>query len=76
MDEKKVQNITKALSEINNELQLHEGAIGLVAFQKGVAFLDLKGACVGCPAAACGLLANIEQKLKKAVPNIKKVIVL
>jgi len=76
MNNLNVQNIKKALAEINDELQLHEGAVGLVAFKEGVVYLELKGACIGCPASSCGLFANIEQKLKKAVSEIKKVVVL
>lgn len=71
-----VQSITKALVEINNELQLHEGAVALVDFKEGVVYLQQRGSCVGCEFAACGLFANLEHKLKKAVRQIKKVVVL
>ena len=75
-NELSVATIKKALAEINNEMQLHEGAAAFVAFKDGTVFLELQGACAECFSAGCGFLANLEHKLKTAIPVVKKIVVL
>lgn len=71
-----VKTIDKALAEISVQMQLHNGSISLIDFTDGIAYIELEGACAGCPASACGVMANLEQKLKAAVPEVSKVVAL
>ncbi|MFC1845754.1 NifU family protein [Candidatus Dependentiae bacterium] len=71
-----VQEIKKVLNAIGKELELHDGGVQFIDFKDGILYLSLDGACIGCPASACGLMANVEQKLKMAVPEIRDVVVL
>jgi len=71
-----LEDIKSALDEINKEMQLHEGGVALIDFKDGVAYVEFQGACGGCPASACDLTANLEQKLIAAVDEVKKVVVI
>ena len=75
-DQNVAQKIATVLAEINRELQLHDGGVTLVEFKDGVAYIEFQGACLGCSASSCGLTANIEQKLKAAVPQIRNVVII
>ena len=44
-----------------------------VDFKDGVAYIELKGACSGCPSLACGVMVSLEQKLRAAEPEVLKV---
>jgi len=76
LEDPTVAKIQKTLVDLNDELQLHEGAVGLVGFKEGVVYLELGGGCASCPASMCGVIANLENKIKTAVPEVKKVIIL
>jgi len=75
-DQNIVQKIEAVLAQISQELQLHDGGVSFVEFKNGVAYIEFQGACLGCPASSCGLTANIEQKLKAAVPQIRNIIII
>ena len=70
------QKINRALIEISTKMQLHNGSVSLVDFKDGVAYIELKGACSGCPSLACGVMVNLEQELKAVVPEVIKVVAL
>jgi len=42
-------------------------------FQKGVVFLQMQGACAGCPSSSATLKNGIEQLLKHYVPEVTEV---
>jgi Fe-S cluster biogenesis protein NfuA len=42
-------------------------------FQKGVVFLQMQGACAGCPSSSATLKNGIEQLLKHYVPEVSEV---
>lgn len=68
------EKIEKALSQIRPYLQADGGDVELVSVtDEGVVNVRLKGACEGCPMSAYTLKLGIEQKLKEAVPEVKKV---
>jgi len=67
------ENIEKALVKIRAGLQRDGGDIELVSVENGVVKVRLKGACAGCPMSQMTLTNFVEQELKKAVPEIKRV---
>ena len=49
------------------------GDINFVRFDKGIVFLELRGACSGCPSSTITLKSGIENMLKYYVPEITSV---
>lgn len=49
------------------------GDISFVRFEKGKVFLELRGACSGCPSSTITLKSGIENMLKYYVPEITSV---
>jgi Fe-S cluster biogenesis protein NfuA len=49
------------------------GDIVYRGFQKGVVFLQMQGACAGCPSSSATLKNGIEQLLKHYVPEVTEV---
>lgn len=68
--------IAKAVQDVSQELQLHNGTLEVVDFKDGVAYLALKGACVGCQSVGCGVISNFEYSLKVLIPQINRVVFL
>ncbi len=65
--------VQKALEELRPNLQADGGDVQLVAVEKGVVKVKLKGACAGCPMSSMTLQWGIENFLKKKVPEISRV---
>jgi Fe-S cluster biogenesis protein NfuA len=62
------------LSQLRTALQADGGDIELVEVSdKGVVKVRLKGACAGCPMSQMTMANFVEERLKKAIPSIKKV---
>ena len=49
------------------------GDISFVSFKDGVVFLELQGACSGCPSSTMTLKSGIENMLKYYVPEVESV---
>ena len=49
------------------------GDISFVSFKDGVVFLELQGACSGCPSSTMTLKSGIENMLKYYVPEVQSV---
>ena len=49
------------------------GDIVYRGFQKGIVFLQMQGACAGCPSSSATLKNGIEQLLKHYVPEVTEV---
>ena len=49
------------------------GDITFRGFKDGIVFLDMKGACAGCPSSTATLKNGIEQLLKHYVPEVTEV---
>ena len=50
------------------------GFISVKAFEKGVLYLQMQGACSGCPSSTITLKQGIESHLKSHVPELKEVV--
>ena len=68
------EKIEKALAGIRPALQRDGGDIELVSVEDGVVKVRLIGACGGCPMSQITMTQGVEQAIKKAVPQVKKVI--
>ena len=68
------EKIEKALENIRPALQADGGDIELISVEDGVVKVRLMGACGGCPMSSMTMSQGVEQAVKKAVPQIKKVI--
>lgn len=66
--------IEKALATIRPALQADGGDIQLVSVEDGVVKVHLVGACSGCPMSQMTMTQGVEKAIKKAVPEVKKVI--
>ena len=68
------EKIEKALENIRPALQADGGDIELISVEDGVVKVRLMGACGGCPMSSMTMSQGVEQAVKKAVPEVKKVI--
>jgi Fe-S cluster biogenesis protein NfuA len=67
------EKVEKALETIRPALQADGGDVELVEVTEGVVKVRLKGACGGCPMSQLTLTRGVEQTIKKAVPEVKRV---
>lgn len=67
------EKIEKALQSVRPALQMDGGDVELVDVVEGIVKVRLKGACGGCPMSQMTLTRGVEQVIKKAVPEVKKV---
>ncbi len=73
-DEKIVEKIIQLLDErIKPAVAQDGGDINFVKLQNGIVFLELRGACSGCPSSTITLKSGIENMLKYYIPEIKAV---
>lgn len=68
------EKIEKALETIRPALQADGGDIQLVSVEDGVVKARLTGACGGCPISQMTMTQGVEQAIKRAVPEVKKVV--
>lgn len=67
------EKIEKALEMIRPALRADGGDVELVDVTEGIVKVKLKGSCGGCPMSQITLTRGVEQAIKKAVPEVKKV---
>jgi len=75
---KKEQDIIKQVEDILEErvkpaVAQDGGDIKFVKFKDGIVFLELRGACSGCPSSTITLKSGIENMLKYYIPEIVSV---
>ena len=68
------ERVEKALEDIRPALQADGGDIQLVGIEDGVVKVQLTGACGGCPMSQMTMTEGVEKAIKKAVPQIKRVV--
>ena len=68
------EKVEKALEGIRPALQADGGDIQLISIEDGIVKVKLMGACGGCPMSQMTMTQGVERAIKKAVPEIKKVI--
>ncbi len=73
-DQEMVNKINELLEErIKPAVAQDGGDISFVKLKNGVVFLELRGACSGCPSSTITLKSGIENMLKYYIPEIKSV---
>ena len=73
-DQKIVNKINELLEErIKPAVAQDGGDISFVKLQNGIVFLELRGACSGCPSSTITLKSGIENMLKYYIPEIDSV---
>ena len=69
------EKIEIALATIRPALQADGGDIELVSVEDdGTVKVRLKGACGGCPMSSMTMTEGVERAVKKAVPEVKRVV--
>lgn len=59
--------------EIRPAVAMDGGDISFVKYEAGCVYLEMKGACSGCPSSMITLKEGIEVRLKDRIPEIKEV---
>ena len=73
-DLKIVEQIKKLIDErVKPAVAQDGGDISFVKFDKGKVYLELRGACSGCPSSTITLKSGIENMLKYYIPEINSV---
>ena len=60
--------------DIQPAVAMDGGYIEFVSYENGIVYLNLQGACSGCPSSSFTLKQGIEERLKQFVPEIKEVV--
>lgn len=61
-------------NDIRPAVAMDGGDITFEKFEDGIVFLQLKGACAGCPSSTATLKMGIENRLKDAIPEVTEVV--
>lgn len=61
-------------AEIQPAVAMDGGYIDFVSYENKKVYLNLQGACSGCPSASYTLKEGIETRLKQSIPEIEEVI--
>ncbi|MEQ1878770.1 MAG: NifU family protein [Bdellovibrionia bacterium] len=70
-----VQKIKEVIeNEVRPAVAMDGGDIEFERYEDGKVYLQMKGACSGCPSSAMTLKMGIETRLKEAVPEITEVV--
>lgn len=69
---KKIKTILK--NEIKPIVALDGGDIGFKKYEDNVLYIQMKGACSGCPSSTATLKEGIEVRFKELIPEIKEVV--
>ncbi|HHQ44900.1 MAG TPA: NifU family protein [Candidatus Altiarchaeales archaeon] len=65
--------VREVIEKVRPMLQMDGGDVELVGVEDGVVKVKLRGACHGCPMSRMTLKIGIEQAIKRAVPEVKRV---
>ncbi len=74
METELIQKIEEALDTIRPYLEADGGNVKIVGLSDDMVLqLELTGTCSSCPMSTMTLKAGVEEAVKKAIPEIKKV---
>lgn len=74
MDAQLINKIEAALDTIRPYLEADGGNVKIVGINEGMVLqIELTGTCSSCPMSTMTLKAGVEEAVKKAIPEIKKV---
>ncbi len=67
------ERVEAALDVIRPAIEMDGGYVELGEITDGVVYVEMKGACGGCPSSMVTLKSGIERIIKDQVPEIKSV---
>ncbi|PCJ16593.1 MAG: NifU family protein [Candidatus Cloacimonadota bacterium] len=70
--EKKIIKVIE--EEIRPAVAMDGGDIIFKAYEDGIVYLQMLGACAGCPSSTATLKMGVEMRLKEVVPEIEEVV--
>lgn len=74
-DDETVQEIKRILNdEIRPAVAMDGGDIIFKNYENDILYVELQGACSGCPSSTVTLKDGIEVRLKERIPNLKEVV--
>ena len=78
IDDKDITNIEKEIMEIietkiRPAVAEDGGDVSFIRFKEGVVYLEMQGACSGCPSATYTLKNGIERMMKHYIPEVQAV---
>ena len=69
-----IAKVEKVIDQIRPYLQADGGNIKFVKISEdNIVYVELQGACKGCPMSMMTLKSGVEEAMKKAIPEIKSV---
>lgn len=74
--EEREKRIKAVLEEMRPNIQLDGGDMEFVSYndKEKIVYVELKGACVGCPMSSITLKQGIEYMVQQEVPEVKEVV--
>ena len=74
-DEESVEErVNRALDKVRPGIQMDGGEVWLLRVENGTAFVQMLGACGGCPASNMTLKGAIETIVRAEVPEVTEVV--
>jgi Fe-S cluster biogenesis protein NfuA len=61
-------------AEVRPALAMDGGDVSFDRFESGVVYLELQGACAGCPSSTATLKMGIETRIREAIPEVTEVV--
>ncbi|HEY8314727.1 MAG TPA: NifU family protein [Candidatus Baltobacteraceae bacterium] len=68
------ERVNSALDKVRPGIQMDGGEVWLIKVEDGTAFVQMLGACGGCPASTMTLKGAIETVVRADVPEITEVV--
>ena len=68
------ERVNQALDKVRPGIQADGGEVWLIKVENGTAYVQMLGACGGCPASTMTLKGAIEQVVIADVPEVKEVL--
>src|SRR4051794_35772600 len=60
-------------NDVRPYIEMDGGRIDFVRYESEVVYVQLSGACVGCPASALTLKGGVERQIRRRVPEVRAV---
>lgn len=68
-----VAKVKKLVDELRPYIQMDGGNVDFVKYEDNIVYLQLSGACVGCPSSQVTLKMGLERRIKDEIPEVQAV---
>jgi len=72
-DQAQYKKVSAIIEQLRPFMQSDGGDCVLIKVEDGIAYVQLTGACHGCPSALATLKSGIEARVREAIPEIQAV---